>query len=75
MDLWPTATEGRPGNRAVDPILELRPQAKPNRLVLVLGIAQFMEIEEARRLAGLMICEPRLDRNRFNFLNSRKYRG
>ncbi len=56
------------GNRvlkAIDIILELRPQAKPNRLVLALGLAQFMPDEQARHLAGQIISEPRLARNRF----------
>ena len=50
---------------AIDLIMELRPQAKPNRLVLTLGLAQFVPINEARELAERMIAEPRLARNRF----------
>jgi predicted protein tyrosine phosphatase len=51
--------------RAVDLLLELRPQAKPNSLVLALGLAQFMPLCEARRLADWVSCEPRVARNRF----------
>jgi predicted protein tyrosine phosphatase len=54
------------GNRlenAVELILELRPQAKPNRLVLGLGLAQFMAIHEARGLTARMLSDPRLARN------------
>jgi predicted protein tyrosine phosphatase len=51
--------------RAIDLILELRPQAKPNSLVLALGLSQFMPLCEARRLAGWINCDPRLERNRF----------
>jgi len=50
---------------AIDFILELRPQAKPNRLVLALGLAQFMPTEHALKLAAHMVSEPRLARNRF----------
>jgi predicted protein tyrosine phosphatase len=51
--------------RAIDLILELRPQAKPNRLVLALGLARFVARSEARRLADWIVAEPRLERNRF----------
>jgi predicted protein tyrosine phosphatase len=51
--------------RAIDLTLELRPQAKPNRLVLALGLAQLMEVREARQLADRMSCDPRLKQNRF----------
>lgn len=51
--------------RAIDLLLELRPQAKPNRLVLALGLAQFVAVEEAQRLAEWVVSEPRLERNRF----------
>lgn len=49
---------------AVDLILRLRPQARPNRLVLTLGLAQFLSVREAHDLAEHMIAEPRLARNR-----------
>ena len=39
---------------------------------VILGIAQLMEPENARRLADWSLCEPRLDRNRFDFQNSQK---
>ena len=51
--------------KAIHLILELQPQAKPNRLVLALGLAQFMAVHEARNLADRMVSEPRLARNRF----------
>jgi predicted protein tyrosine phosphatase len=51
--------------KAIDLTLELRPQAKPNRLVLSLGLAKFLEMSEARKLAYWMADEPRLKRNRF----------
>jgi predicted protein tyrosine phosphatase len=50
---------------AIDLILELQPRAKPNRLVLALGLAQFMAVHEARRVADRIVSEPRLARNRF----------
>ena len=50
---------------AIDLILELRPQAKPNCLVLALGLAQFMPTEQALKLAADMVSEPRLEGNRF----------
>jgi len=56
------------GNRslqAIDILLQLRPEAKPNRLVLALGLAQTMPLEEARLLADRIVCEPRLAQNRF----------
>jgi hypothetical protein len=56
---------GDPFVKAIDVILELRLQAKPNRLVLALGLAQFMAVPEARHLADRMVSEPRLARNRF----------
>ena len=50
---------------AINAILELRPQAKPNRLVLTLGLTQFVPLEEARHLTDRILAEPRLARNRF----------
>jgi predicted protein tyrosine phosphatase len=63
-------TDDRPV-RAIDLALELRPQSKPNRLVLALGLAQFMPLWEARKLAIRIVCEPRLDRNRFQNLDDK----
>lgn len=51
--------------KAVDLILELQPRAKPNRLVLTLGLTQFMAVHRARNLADRMVSEPPLARNRF----------
>jgi len=50
---------------AIDTIVQLRPEAKPNRLVLGLGLAQFMPLDEAQHLADRIVSEPRLARNRF----------
>lgn len=49
---------------AIDILLELRPQAAPNRLVLALGLARFVGPDEARGLADRMLADPRLARNR-----------
>jgi predicted protein tyrosine phosphatase len=62
---------GDRSTRAIDLILGLRPQARPNRLALVLGLAQFMPRGEARDLAGRIVCEPRLERNRFQNLQDK----
>ncbi len=51
---------------AIGLTLQLRPQAKPTRLVLALGLAQFMEAPKARQLAQWMVTEPRLKRNWFS---------
>ena len=51
--------------KAIDLILELRPPAKPNRLVLGLGLAQFMPVDEAAEMADRIISERRLAKNRF----------
>ncbi len=51
--------------RAIDLLLDLRPEAKPNRLVLALGLAHFMEVPKARELAVWIVNEPRLKRNWF----------
>ena len=48
---------------AVHLILQLRPQAKPNRLVLGLGLAHFLPIDEARDVVARMLSDPRLARN------------
>lgn len=51
--------------RAIDLMLELRPEAKPNRLVLALGLAHFMQTSKARELAIWIVNEPRLKQNWF----------
>lgn len=53
--------------RAVDLILDLQPRAKPNRLVLTLGLAQFLAVPEARDVAKRMLSDPRLERNRLDY--------
>jgi predicted protein tyrosine phosphatase len=50
---------------AVDLILELRPQVKPNRLVLALGLAQFLPPSEAHQITNRMLSDPRIQRNQF----------
>lgn len=57
-------TNDRP-SWAIDLLLQLRPQAIPNRLVLGYGLAEYMAPTEARRLADWIASEPRLLRNRF----------
>ena len=64
------ATGDRP-MRAINLTLELQPQAKPNRLVLALGLAQFMPLRKARNLADRIVREPRLARNRFQNLQDK----
>lgn len=54
--------------RSIDIILKLRPEARPNRLVLTLGLAQFMATDEATRLANRMLADPRFAPNRFETL-------
>lgn len=51
--------------RAIDSVLTLRPRAKPNGLVLRLGLAQFLPILEAKQLAQGILEDPRLQRNCF----------
>ncbi len=51
--------------KAIDLTLELRPEAKPNRLVLALGLAHFMEVPKARQLANWIVNQPCLKRNWF----------
>ncbi len=50
---------------AVDSILLLRAHAKPNRLVLTSGLAEFLPLTEARQIAETMLADPRFVRNRF----------
>lgn len=50
--------------KAIDLLVQLRPQAKPNRLVLALGLAQFIDAGKAGELASWMVDEPRLKWNR-----------
>jgi hypothetical protein len=48
--------------RALDIVMELRPKAKPNRLVLSHGFAQTMDLSSAHCLAGMIISDPRVQR-------------
>lgn len=65
LDLWGAARNAERAVKAIDLTLDLRPEAKPNRLVLALGLAHFMEVPMARQLAHWMVNEPRLKRNSF----------
>jgi predicted protein tyrosine phosphatase len=49
--------------RAVDLLLKLRPQAKPNRLILTLGLAQFLPPGEVTRVAEAVLSDPRIQKN------------
>ncbi len=51
--------------RAIELTLRLRPEARPNRLVLALGLAHFMRSRKAGQLADWILNEPRLVRNWF----------
>jgi predicted protein tyrosine phosphatase len=51
--------------RTVDLILKLRPQAKPNRLVLTLSLARFLPLPEAREAAEQILSDARILRNKF----------
>lgn len=55
----------RRAEEAVDILLALRPQAKPNRVVLAFGLAECMDQDKASSLARRMLSDPRLLRNRF----------
>jgi predicted protein tyrosine phosphatase len=57
------ATEDR-ASLAIDLLLNLRPQAIPNRLVLKFGLSHFVAPSEALRLAHSIVNEPRLAANR-----------
>ncbi len=51
--------------RAINLTLQLRPEARPNRLVLTMGLAQFMPAPQAGQLVDWILNEPRLMRNWF----------
>jgi predicted protein tyrosine phosphatase len=57
------ASDDRPV-KAIDLLLELRPQAKPNRLVLTFGLAQCIAVDDAHELAQRLLADPRLEANR-----------
>ena len=50
---------------AADQLLAIRPKARPNFLVLRLGLGLFLQADEARELAKELVNEPRLLANRF----------
>lgn len=51
--------------KAVDLLLRLRPQARPNRLVLTLGLAQFLPLPEALRAVEQVVSDSRIQKNQF----------
>jgi predicted protein tyrosine phosphatase len=51
--------------RAIDLLLKLRPQAKPNRLVLTLGLAQFLPLPQAQRGVEQILSDCRIQKNQF----------
>jgi predicted protein tyrosine phosphatase len=67
--LWhPDFTLGIPPKlveQAVDLLLQIRPQACPNALVLQVGLEQFMAVDEGRRLMIELVNHPVLFENRF----------
>ncbi len=58
-------TVGDRPRRAIDLLLKLRPQAKPNRLVLTLGLAQFLPLPEAQREVAQLLSDSRIKNNQF----------
>jgi predicted protein tyrosine phosphatase len=51
--------------RAVNLLLQIRPQSRPNVLVLQVGLEQFLPPDAARQLAGNLVNHPVLLENRF----------
>ena len=51
-------------DKAVDCLLRVRPVASPNRLVLRLGLEQFLPAGKAAALAQTLVDHPRLMPNR-----------
>ncbi len=52
-------------DRAVDCLLRVRPIARPNRLVLRLGLEQFLPVRKAAALTRSLAGHPRLVSNQF----------
>jgi predicted protein tyrosine phosphatase len=52
-------------NNACETLLEIRPQAAPNPLVLEVGLARFLDADAARRLLVRLINHPAFFQNRF----------
>lgn len=57
-------TEAEMVNEACEILLEIRPQAAPNPLVLELGLSQFLDLESAHRLMTRLVNQPALFQNR-----------
>ncbi len=64
QSLWNQGIDGAElVHTAVDVLLKIRPVAAPNRLVLRLGLEQFLPQSLASTLAKLLINEPRIQSN------------
>jgi len=51
-------------HRAVNLLLQIRPQSRPNALVLQVGLEEFLPMEVARQLAIMLVNHPVLKENR-----------
>jgi hypothetical protein len=54
-----------PVQRAVDSLLKIRPECRPNELVLRVGLKQFLPPSTAHHLAVNLVNHPLLIENRF----------
>ncbi len=62
---WDKAQSQALAQRAVDLLLQIRRQARPNVLFLWLSLAQFLPAEEAQALTNQLLNHPGLLQNRF----------
>ncbi|WP_395742295.1 hypothetical protein [Prosthecobacter sp.] len=70
QSLWDQGVDGvELVRKALDALLLIRPLAAPNRLVLRLGLEQFLPPALASTLTKAVLSEPRLQKN-FQFLQS-----
>jgi predicted protein tyrosine phosphatase len=51
-------------NKACEILLEIRPQAAPNPMVLEIGLSRFMDADSAKRLMVRLVNDPALFQNR-----------
>lgn len=64
QSLWDQGMDGAElVRKAVDALLSIRPTAAPNRLVLRLGLEQFLPHALAGTLAKAVLAEPRIQKN------------
>ena len=68
-----TGTQDQLADRAVDVLLQIRPQSRPNVLVLQVGLEQFLQADLAYQLAVGLVNHPVLAANRH--LNPRSSRA